>query len=138
MSNKQFNSDNIDSSYTVLITLQMNIKEIEPTTQNIKEIIFEEDLNIVIDKLVNLYFKEVNEGKEEIIRKKHILGYINNYKINLQEIYFWLLNNQNNSNSIYLLGYFNYYGIETNINKQKAIKLYQKASVSENSVAQLD
>src|SRR5581483_5726940 len=64
--------------------------------------------------------------------------YINKHKISLKEIYYWLLNNQNDSNSIYLLGCFNYHGIETNINKQKAIKLYEKASELENSVAQFE
>src|SRR5947207_15378250 len=116
---------------------KMNIKEIETTTKNISEYIFEGDLSIVINELVNLIFKELNEGKYEEIIKQHVLNYINNHKIISQEIYHWLLNNQNNSNSIYLLGYFNYYGIETDFNKPKAIKLYQKAAELENIVAQL-
>src|SRR5947208_314471 len=104
---------------------KMDMKEIEPTIQNINESIYEEELTIVVDELNNLYFKMANEGKEEHVRKQHILDYINNHKINLQEIYSWLLNNQNNSNqnnsnSNWLLGYFNYHGIETNINMQKA------------------
>src|SRR3954470_20501731 len=113
-----------------------NIKEIEPTTQNIHENIFEEDLSIMIDELVNLYFKEVNEGKEEKIRKQLVFGLINTYKIHIKEIYNWLLNNQYNSNSIYLLGYFNYYGIGTNTNKQKAFELYEKSAELDNSIAQ--
>jgi TPR repeat protein len=113
--------------------------EIEPTTQNsIHEVIFEEELSILIDELINLYFKELNKGKEENIRKQCIFDYINNHKINLQEIYNWLSNNQVNSNSICLLGYFNYYGIGIDINKQKAFDLYQKAIELENDVAQLD
>ena len=75
---------------------KMGMKEIEPTTQNINESIYEEDLSIVVDELNNLYFKMVNEGK--YVRKQHILDNINNHKINLKEIYNWLLNNQNNSN----------------------------------------
>src|SRR5437762_2448766 len=63
---------------------KMNIKEIEPTTQNI---IFEDDLSIVIYGLVDFYFKMVNEGKEENVCKQHIIDYISNRKINLQEIY---------------------------------------------------
>ena len=70
--------------------------------------------------------KEIKEKDEEIIRKYDVFNYINNHKILSQEIYHWLLNNQNNSNSIYLLGYFNYHGIGTDLNKQKAIQLYQK------------
>src|SRR5262249_9090435 len=69
--------------------------------------------------------------------KQHVFNYINNYKIILQEIYNWLLNNQNNSNSIYLLGYFNYHGIETYTNRQKAFELFQKAALLENNIAQL-
>ncbi|RIA89714.1 hypothetical protein C1645_185166 [Glomus cerebriforme] len=116
-----------------------NISEIEPTTQNLNENIFEEDLSIVIDELVDLYFKELNKGKEEKVRKQFVFNYINNHKISLQEIYCWLLNNQNNSsNSIYLLGYFNNHGIGTNVNKQKAFELYQKAAGLENNVAQFE
>ncbi|RIA98214.1 kinase-like domain-containing protein [Glomus cerebriforme] len=110
------------------------IKEMEPTTQNIHEIIFDEDLSIVIDDLVNLYFKDLNKGKR--LKKKYMIDYINNKKINLREIYDWLLNNQNDSNSIFLFGYFNYHGIEINVNKQKAFELYLKATSLGNDVAQ--
>ncbi|GBC06910.1 hypothetical protein RclHR1_07130009 [Rhizophagus clarus] len=114
----------------------MNIKEIEPTTQkNIHDNIFEEDLGIVVDDLVNLIFREVNEGKEEFVRKRHVLEYIKNHNINLQEIYNWLLNNQNDSNSIYLLGYFNHYEIKTNLDKKRAFELYAKAASLENNLA---
>jgi TPR repeat protein len=115
---------------------KINIKEIEPTVQNICEGIFEEDLSFVIDKLIDIYFKEINEGKEENVRKQNVLGYFNKCKINLQEVYNWLLNNQNNSNSIYLLGYFKYHGIVTDINRQEAFELYKKAGALENHVAQ--
>jgi TPR repeat protein len=117
---------------------RINIKEIEPTIQNINENIYEEDLSIIVNELINLYFKEVNEGKEERVRKQHVLEYINNFKINLKEIYNWLLNNQNDSNFIQLLGYFNYYGIEINADIQKAFKLYQKAAELENIIAQFE
>ncbi|GBC10324.1 hypothetical protein RclHR1_09520009 [Rhizophagus clarus] len=113
-------------------------KEIEPTIQNIHENIFEEDLSIVIDNLVNFYFKEINEGKDYNLRQQHILNYLNEHKINLQEINNWLLNNQNDSNSIYLLGYFNCNGIGIDVNKQKAFKLYEKAVELENKAAQFD
>ncbi|EXX56806.1 uncharacterized protein OCT59_023599 [Rhizophagus irregularis] len=117
---------------------KINIKEIKPTIQNIHENIFEEDLSIVIDELINLIFKELNEGKDEGIIKRHVHNFINNYKLIPKEIYNWLLNNQYDySNNICLLGYFNYYGIETNIDKKKAIELYQKAAELENNIAQL-
>jgi TPR repeat protein len=56
--------------------------------------------------------------------------------LTLQQIYTWLSNNQTNSNSICLLRYFNYHGIEINLNEQRAIELYQKAAELENKVAQ--
>ncbi|PKY24452.1 HCP-like protein [Rhizophagus irregularis] len=112
------------------------LKEIEPTTQNINENFFEEDLSIVIDDLVDFNFKEVNEGKVERVRKQHVFDYINNHKLKLNEIYKWLLNNQNDSNSIYFLGYFNYHGIEVKVNKQRALEFYQKAANLGNIIAQ--
>ncbi|EXX58389.1 Skt5p [Rhizophagus irregularis DAOM 197198w] len=117
---------------------KMDIKEIEPTTENINEYVFEGDLNIVINELVNLIFKEINEGKSKESMKKHVINYINYQMITLQQIYNWLLNNQDTSNSIYLFGYLNYHGIGTNSNKQKAIELCQKAAELENIVAQID
>ncbi|EXX55092.1 uncharacterized protein OCT59_023509 [Rhizophagus irregularis] len=117
---------------------EINKKEIEPSIQNIHENIFEEDLSIVIDVLTNSHFKEVNEGKDYNVRKQHVLDYINDHRINLQEICNWLLINQNDSNSIYLLGYFNFHGIGMVTNKLNAFKLYHKAAELENSAAQFD
>jgi TPR repeat protein len=117
---------------------KMDIKEIEPTTLYIHTNIFEEDLSIVIHELVDFISKELNEGKEEKLRKQRIINYINNRKIILKEIYYWLLNNQNDSKFIYLLGYFNYHGIESDINKQKAFELYQKSANLKNQLAQFD
>ncbi|GBB83538.1 hypothetical protein RclHR1_10230008 [Rhizophagus clarus] len=127
-----------EPSFNIRNFNNMNIKEIEPTTQNIHENIFEEDLSILVDEMVELDFKELNKGKENNVRTQCIFDYVNNIGINLQEIYNWLLINQNNSSSIYLLGYFNYHGIETNVNKQKAYELYKKAAELENSVAQFE
>src|SRR5437016_5969740 len=79
---------------------KMNINEMEPTTQNINETTFEEDLGIMIDELVNITFSEINEGKGSVVRKQHFFNYFDDHKVNLQEIYKWLLNNQADSNSI--------------------------------------
>ncbi|GBC20507.2 kinase-like domain-containing protein [Rhizophagus irregularis DAOM 181602=DAOM 197198] len=114
------------------------IKEIKPTTQNINESIYEEDLSIVVDELINITFKDLNDGSENNLRKYHILNFLNNHNIILQEIYNWLLNNQYHSNSTYLLGYFNYHGIVTSKDRQEAFKLYQTAAELENIVAQLE
>jgi hypothetical protein len=53
----------------------------EPTTENINEYVFEGDLNIVIDELVNLISKETNEGKSKELMKEHVLDYIGNQMI---------------------------------------------------------
>ncbi|GBB84158.1 hypothetical protein RclHR1_01080014 [Rhizophagus clarus] len=117
---------------------KLNIKEIEPTTKNINEYVFEGDLNIIIDELINLILKEMNEGKSKELIKKHVLSYIGNKMITFKQLYNWLLNNQCTSNSIYLFGYINYHGIGTNSNEQKAFELCQKAAELENIVAQID
>jgi TPR repeat protein len=132
------NTNNLFQEFSQIVRNfdKMDMKEIEPSTKNINDDTYEEFLGIVIDESVSYYFKMTNEGKEENMRKQHILDFINNYGINLREIYDYLLNNQNNPNSIYLLGYFNFNGIGTNINKQKAFELYQKAVELKNNVAQ--
>ncbi|RGB25987.1 kinase-like domain-containing protein, partial [Rhizophagus diaphanus] len=91
-----------------------------------------------IDELINVIFNEVNEGKEEKVRKQHVLNYINNHEIISPEICDWLTNYPLNSSFIYLLGYLNYHGIKTCINKQKAFELYEKAANLENKIAQYD
>src|SRR5439155_19663013 len=83
----------VELSQTTQNFCKMDIKEIRPTTQDIKETIFEEDLSIVIDEFVKFYLEEViNKGRERNIRKQIVLDYFNDYKINSQEIYNWLLN----------------------------------------------
>jgi TPR repeat protein len=109
---------------------KIDIKEKEPTTQNI-EIIFN-----VVDDLINLCFEEVNEGKEVIVIKQCVIDYINNHKLEIHELFDWLLNNQNDSNPIYLLGFFNYHGIIVNVNRLRAFNLYRKATNLGNIMAQ--
>jgi TPR repeat protein len=79
---------------------------------------------MIIDKMVNLLDKIVVDGDE--MNRQIIYNYLNNYDIASQEIYMWLLDNQNHSNSIVLLGDFNYFGIEINIDKKKAFELYKR------------
>ncbi|UZO03360.1 uncharacterized protein OCT59_023767 [Rhizophagus irregularis] len=58
---------------------------------------------------------------------QNVLNYLNSHNVTSQELYNWLINDQSNSNSIVLLGEFNYYGIETDIDKKYTFELYQKA-----------
>jgi TPR repeat protein len=69
---------------------------------------------------------ETNEIKYKVVK------YLNSQNIISQEIYNWLSNNQNISNSFFLLGVFYHFGIGINVDKQKAFDLYQKAANSEN------
>ncbi|RGB36197.1 kinase-like domain-containing protein [Rhizophagus diaphanus] len=142
LSIQQFNNVkniNIDNNNILQINQnfdKISIKEIEPKTQNINKYIFEEDLSFVVDELVDLYFEEVNKGKEEKMRKQDILNYIDNNELKLQEIHEWLINNQDGSNFYYLLGYFNFQGIIGEANKQEASELFQKAAKLGNNAAQ--
>ncbi|PKK64960.1 kinase-like protein, partial [Rhizophagus irregularis] len=108
----------------------IDIKEIDPTTRDIFD-----DLSSLIDGLFDIYFKKMNEGNENDVLKKYVFDYFVHYKINPKEAYHWLLNNQDNSEFICLLGYFNYHGIGTDINKQKAFELNKKAAILGNDMA---
>ncbi|EXX52205.1 uncharacterized protein OCT59_023847 [Rhizophagus irregularis] len=79
--------------------------------------------NVMIDEIINLPNKTGDE-----VEKQEILNYLNNHNVTSNEIYNWLLNDQKNSNSIVLLAAFNYFGIETDIDKRKAFELYKKAA----------
>src|SRR5436309_1232088 len=79
---------------------------------------------MIIYGVSDVFDKGISKGSLNF----EISNYFNNYNITTQQIYNWLLNNQNNSFSIFLLGIFNHFGIEMDINKQKAFELYQKAA----------
>src|SRR5581483_10487333 len=96
----------------------------------------EKNLNIIIKEIVSFIFKILNEGKDSKLRKQHTLDYLSNHNINSLEIYNWLVNNQNDSDSIFLLGYFNYYGIETDVNYKEAFYLLFNASEKNHTLAE--
>jgi len=113
---------------------KMNTNEIDNITSiNNESISSEKDLTIMINEIVGLVFKEKNEGKES---SQHVLDYLNNHNINSKEIYNWLLNDQNNLDSIFLLGYFNRVGIETTKDKKKAFSLFMNVSKQDHTLAQ--
>ncbi|POG67587.1 kinase-like domain-containing protein, partial [Rhizophagus irregularis DAOM 181602=DAOM 197198] len=92
---------------------------------------------IIINTIIDLILENLNEGKEEFVVKQIVIKYLDNNNINSQIIYDLLLNNQNNSNSIFLLGYFNYYGIfTTKENYEKAFSLFIDASKQNHILAQ--
>ena len=110
----------------------MNTNEIDNVASadgQINEIISsEKNLSIMINEIVDLISEESNIGKECNVKKQHVLDYLSNHNINSKEIYNLLLNNQSDSDSVFLLGYFNYVGIETNDNFKKAFSLFINAS----------
>ncbi|RGB40050.1 kinase-like domain-containing protein [Rhizophagus diaphanus] len=138
-----FNPTNIDTLSNIDNSLhgemiqnfdKMDIREIVPTSLTNKD---EKNLNKIVNDTVNYIFKIINKGKESTCVKynKDILDYFNN-NINLQEIYYLLLTNQNDLNSKFLLGYFNYLGIETSENNKEAFDLFINASEQGHILAQ--
>ncbi|GES88055.1 kinase-like domain-containing protein [Rhizophagus clarus] len=110
------------------------IHQVVTKLKELKENKINDDFRVIVDEIVNLSNKiEDNVDEEE---KQNILDYFNNHNVTSQEIYNWSLNNQNYSNSIVLLGDFNYLGIEINVNKNKAFELYQTAAILGNIIAQ--
>ncbi|UZO16541.1 uncharacterized protein OCT59_007926 [Rhizophagus irregularis] len=86
------------------------------------------------DNMINEIIFLLENNIEVEMRKDEIVNYLNNHNITSKEIYNWLLNNQNNLNSVLLLGVFNHFGIEIIVNEQKAFELYQNAANSDNAL----
>ncbi|POG65708.1 uncharacterized protein OCT59_024379 [Rhizophagus irregularis] len=117
---------------------EMNTKEIDniAVVNEQEKFSTEKDVNRIVGETNDLIFKLYNKGIEWKLIKEQVIEYFHNYNTNSQEIYNWLSNNQNNSNSIFLLGYFNYFGIEINKNNEKAFKLFINASEKDHILAQ--
>ncbi|CAB4438189.1 unnamed protein product [Rhizophagus irregularis] len=98
---------------------KINIKEIGPPIS-----LIDNDFSILVDKIIIL--ATTLDLKDSV--KQEIFNCFYNHDVTSQKIYNWLLNNQNNSNSIVLLGIFTLFGIEVNVNEKKAFELYQKAA----------
>ncbi|GES88021.1 kinase-like domain-containing protein [Rhizophagus clarus] len=111
------------SPYSLIIQISQGLRETPiPDTPTTYVNLYTECWNGEPD-----YRPTINQVRDEV-EKQEILNYLNNHKVTLQEFYSWLLNNQNNSNSIVLLGDFNLSGIGTSVNEQKAFELYQNAA----------
>ncbi|GBC22531.2 kinase-like domain-containing protein [Rhizophagus irregularis DAOM 181602=DAOM 197198] len=131
---------------------KMDTKEIDTIAESNKQekLSTEIDFNSIVNETNDLIFKLLNKGFEWKLVEKQFIEYFNNSNTNLQEIYNWLSNNQNSSNSIFLLAYFNlrgigtrqleigrFYGIGIGIKKdvKKAFYWYEKAANNGNIVA---
>jgi TPR repeat protein len=117
---------------------KINIEEIDPITvlKERDKLLFEKGFDIIVDEVNDLIFKLSNKGIEWKLIDEQVIEYFNEYNTNSREIYNWLLNNLNNSNSIFLLGYFNYFGKEISKNHEKAFNLFIDASEKNHILAQ--
>ncbi|POG75265.1 kinase-like domain-containing protein [Rhizophagus irregularis DAOM 181602=DAOM 197198] len=116
---------------------KINIKEIDPMIILSKQKNFLiEDFNIIIDVINDFIIKLNNKGLEWKAEKQKTIEYFNNHNLDSQEIYNWLLDNQNSLNPIFILGYFNYYGIVTSEDNEKAFNLFINASEKNHILAQ--
>ncbi|UZO03689.1 uncharacterized protein OCT59_024092 [Rhizophagus irregularis] len=92
----------------------------------------EEDPNIIIKEILDFVFT-ITEKKELTSIKQNIIDYFNKNEIDTLKIYKQLLDNQNDVDSMVLLGYFYYMGVETSKNYEKAFKLFKYASNKSNN-----
>ena len=90
----------------------------------------------LINGIVELIFKAINEEKQQKTTKKNILKNLKDNDITLRQLYNWLKDDQSEPDFIFLLGYFNYFGIGTNGNKKEAFNLFNKASKRGHILAQ--
>ncbi|GBB88263.1 hypothetical protein RclHR1_01480028 [Rhizophagus clarus] len=102
---------------------QSNDQSQNEQQSNVSINLFDKKFSIIVDEIVNIISERLDKGKAGKLIVKCVLDYLDNHNIN--EIYEWLVFNQINLNSIFLLGYFNYYGIiVTNVNYEKAFNLF--------------
>ncbi|PKB97825.1 hypothetical protein RhiirA5_432441, partial [Rhizophagus irregularis] len=60
-------------------------------------------------------------------KKQKILDYLEDHHVTSIEIFDWLLNNQNYTNSLLVLGDFHYLGIATEVDTKMAYNFYERA-----------
>ncbi|EXX72669.1 uncharacterized protein OCT59_024352 [Rhizophagus irregularis] len=117
---------------------KINIIETDPiaVSNEREKASFEKGFDIIVDEINDYLIKLANKRIKWQFLKQKAMEYFNDQNINSQEIYNWLISNQNNSNSIFLLGYFNFYGIGTSKNMEKAFNLLLDASEKNHEFAQ--
>ncbi|GES83884.1 kinase-like domain-containing protein [Rhizophagus clarus] len=101
-----------------------------------KNLELKKDFNIMVNEINDFIYKLVNEALESKSLKQEVIEYFNDHNINAREIYDWLLNYQVSTNSIFLLGYYNFYGIITSLNREKAFNMFINASEKNHTLAQ--
>ncbi|PKK65620.1 kinase-like protein [Rhizophagus irregularis] len=125
-----------------LSELMENFDNIDSKEINTIKSSSEKVYNGLVTEINDFIFKLLNKGIVSKLVKQQTISFFNNHNINSKEIYNWLLSNNNNtsnqndSNSLFLFGYFNYLGIETNENHEKAFNLFINASKKNQILAQ--
>ncbi|GET03224.1 kinase-like domain-containing protein [Rhizophagus clarus] len=113
-------------------------KEIDSIATKQENLSAEKDFSIIIDEINDFIYKLLNKGIDRKFEKQKVIEYFNNHNINPQEIYNWLLtnNNQIGANSIFLFGYFHYRGIVASENYVEALNLFTCALAQDHKLAQ--
>ncbi|RGB34719.1 hypothetical protein C1646_140184 [Rhizophagus diaphanus] len=117
---------------------KMNSKEIDSMVGLSKQenLTTEKDFNRIVDEINDFIYKVSSKGIEWILIKEQVIEHLNNFNTNPEEIYNWLSNNQNSSNSIFLFGYFNRFGIGTSEDHKKSFNSFINASGQDHILAQ--
>ncbi|PKK74087.1 kinase-like protein [Rhizophagus irregularis] len=92
--------------------------------EELKKIIMK--CNLISNIIYNIYLI-TNLGKGKRF-DAYVLNYFNDNQIEPKALYNWLLNNQPNSDSNFLLGYLYYYGIGVDASYEKAFNLFTSES----------
>ncbi|RGB28878.1 kinase-like domain-containing protein [Rhizophagus diaphanus] len=98
--------------------------------EELKKII--NNCNLISNIIHNIYLI-TNLGKGKRF-DAYVLNYFNDNQIEPKALYNWLLNNQPNSDSRFLLGYLYYYGIGVETSYEKAFNIF--TSESDHTLAQ--
>ncbi|UZO03576.1 uncharacterized protein OCT59_023980 [Rhizophagus irregularis] len=127
-------NENIDNiTYQISNANSTSLNEESLINHTLTNSTVDEDLCEIVNDILMKICEITNEGKEQPYL---FLDYLNNFDINVEEIRKKILNNQNNPNFIFLLGYFSYLGIETIKNDEKAFRLFINASEQDHLLAQ--
>ncbi|RIA82401.1 kinase-like domain-containing protein [Glomus cerebriforme] len=143
---QNFSDMNTNETESSMATCNLVINETIPSENNINTNVTESSMatcNLVINETISLennfivivdeiIFILDNVQEEEIARLK-VINYLEEHNLTSQEIYNWLLNNQNDPNSIVLFGMFNLLGIEIIVNNYRAFDLFQEAANLKNA-----
>jgi TPR repeat protein len=125
LSSKQMLKSNIEIHEKMSQIIQnfnkMNIKEVKPSMTSV------DIFAVMVNEIILLL-----EDTEAVKKKNEIVNYCDKHNTTSQEIYNWLISNQDNSYSVFLLGIFYHYGIEVNAERQRAFELFQNAANSGN------